>query len=454
MNNNYENVYAFMLSEGFPEIDGISFYTDIFPDNENQGELSTDYSKPNAIYLYRDTASKNIRRRIMLSDTFEDDYRQYIEGNELTLCSGLSYRGRANRLENAQKMHALIFDIDGVGLSEIKNILHRCKLPAEHLRSIPQPTYIALSGSGVHLYYVFEEPIDLYPNIKIQLKSLKYDLTFRFWEYGSTSQVEQIQYQSINQSFRMIGSINSKYGKVLRAFRTGKRITIDTLNLYADDAQNRVDLARPFKPTKVTLSEAQEKFPEWYQRVVVEGNKRRKKWAISEKVNGADPYALYHWWMRQAGKIKGGHRYYFMMCLAIYACKCDVPKKQLRKDIQEVFEQLRTINHNNELTQEDVKSALESYDRAYYETSIKEIEYWTDIRIERNRRNGRTQELHLKLARAMRDVMHENWREGNGRKSKADIIHQWQAEHPAGRKIDCHRETGISRTTIDKHWQK
>ena len=43
------------------------------------------------------------------------------------------------------------------------------------------PTFLVLSGNGLHLYYVFKEPIDLYPNIKVQLKSLKYDLTFRIW---------------------------------------------------------------------------------------------------------------------------------------------------------------------------------------------------------------------------------------------------------------------------------
>ena len=80
------------------------------------------------------------------------------------------------------------------------------------------PTFLVLSGNGLHLYYVFKEPIDLYPNIKVQLKSLKYDLTFRIWEYKGTSQLKAIQYQSINQGFRMVGSINAKYGTELVAF--------------------------------------------------------------------------------------------------------------------------------------------------------------------------------------------------------------------------------------------
>ena len=107
----------------------------------------------------------------------------------------------------------------------------------------------------MHIYYVFQQPIDLYPNIKIQLKSLKYDLTFRLWEYGSTSQVKAIQYQSINQSFRMVGSINDKHGTELVAFRTGERVTLDYLNAYAKP-ENRVDVNKPFSPSKMTRAEA------------------------------------------------------------------------------------------------------------------------------------------------------------------------------------------------------
>ncbi len=180
----------------------------------------------------------------------------------------------------------------------------------ERLRRLPMPTFLVLSGTGLHIYYVFQQPIDLYPNIKIQLKSLKYDLTFRMWEYGGTSQVKSIQYQSINQPFRMVGSVNDKHGTELVAFRTGERVTLDYLNAYAK-LENRVDVNKPFSPSKMTRAEAREAYPEWYERVVVKGEKKRKQWDIAGKVHGDDPYALYHWWLRQIGEIKGGHRVFF-----------------------------------------------------------------------------------------------------------------------------------------------
>ena len=193
MTENYRGCYEY-LSAQYPEVGGYEFYKELFPDNENSGERHTDFSHPNAVYLYRDEQSedKKLRRRKMYNDTWEQDYMEFVEGNSLTLCSGLAYRRKENRLENAQRMYALIFDLDGVGLAELRNLFLRFGGDPERVRRLPMPTFLVLSGTGLHIYYVFQQPIDLYPNIKIQLKSLKYDLTFRLWEYGSTSQVKAI----------------------------------------------------------------------------------------------------------------------------------------------------------------------------------------------------------------------------------------------------------------------
>ena len=91
--------------------------------------------------------------------------------------------------------------------------------------------------------------------------------------------------------------------------------------------------------------------------------------------------------------------------MAIYAYKCDVSKAQLRKDMQTAFEDLQMVQHENALTEDDIKSALEAYDREYYNFTISDIEALTDVHIERNRRNGLTQEKHLYLARRRKEDM-------------------------------------------------
>ena len=112
-----------VLNVLYDEVDGCSFYDYIFPDNQKQGEQCSHYEKPNAVYLYTDEKDsgtrRRLRRRIMLSDTWKEDYINYVEQNPSTLCSGIAYRGRANNLENAQRMYALAIDLDGVGLYEL-----------------------------------------------------------------------------------------------------------------------------------------------------------------------------------------------------------------------------------------------------------------------------------------------------------------------------------------------
>lgn len=443
---NYKNLFN-ILSSQFDEVNGYEFYKDIFPNNENKGEMNTDYSKPNAIYMYKDPkdegTKRTVRRRIMLNDTWKDDFKVFVEDNPLTFCSGLSFRGRVNRLENAQKIHALIFDLDSVTENELQNLLLRIGKPVA-IRTLPQPTYIVMSGTGLHIYYIFDEPIDLFPNIKLQMKQLKYDLTFRIWEYKGTSLEKQIQYQGINQGFRMVGSKNDKYKLKIRAFKTGERVSVETLNEYVINEENKVNLDQLFKPSIYTREEAKEKFPEWYERVIVQGNKMKNKWHIKRD--------LYDWWLRQVDQIKGGHRYFFLMCMSIYAVKCDIPKKELEKDMYRVFEDLSKIKHNHPLEESDIISALEAYDRSYYNFTISDIEKLTDIRIERNKRNYRTQEEHIKMMNLIRDnITHKDksWR--YKQPSKEELVRNFIKENPELSVTEIAQKLGVSRTTVYKY---
>lgn len=105
------------------------------------------------------------------------------------------------------------------------------------------------------------------------------------WEYGATSQNKEIQYQSINQSFRMVGSVNEKHGNQIVAFRTGEPVTLEYLNAYARP-ENRVDVNKPFRPSKITREAAREAYPEWYERVIVKGEKHPKNGILRGRYMG------------------------------------------------------------------------------------------------------------------------------------------------------------------------
>ena len=38
--------------------------------------------------------------------------------------------------------------------------------------------------------------------------------------------------------------------------------------------------------------------------------------------------------------------------------------------------------------------------------------------------------------------------------TKKLTVFRWRQRHPEGRKIECHRDTGFSRMTIDKWWDE
>ena len=435
------------------EVDGIDFYRDIFPNNENKGEYVTDFSRPNAIFLYQDEADKGtdrrLRQRIILNDTWEDDFDTYVKGNPMTLCSGVAFRGRRNTVANARQMNALAIDLDGVGGVQLDRFFYYFFKRHDEDWAMPLPTYIVLSGNGAHFYYVFKEPVALFPDIKKQMKLLKESLINRLWKYESTSQNEFRQYGGITQGFRMVGSINSKHNTIVRAFKTGGRVSLEYLNQYVK-SENRVNIAQRFKPSKHNLADAQRLYPEWYQNCVAKGLKQPKKWHIKRD--------LYEWWKRQVDNeaIVGGRRYNFMMCMCAYAIKCDVPREELEKDLIPIFESLKVRKHDNELTENDMQSALKAYDKAYYNMKIKEVENRTGLRIERNKRNGRKQGQHMKVMSAVRDVIHPDgsWRNRDGRPSAATKIHEYRRANPDAKPKDCISDTGLSKNTVYKWWNE
>ena len=92
-----------------------------------------------------------------------------------------------------------------------------------------------------------------------------------------------------------------------------------------------------------------------------------------------------------------------------------------------------------------------------YRRRIEFISERTKIPLKRADRNYQKQADHLEEARALRDLRQKrkgtNWRDGNGRKPKADVVKEWRLAHPEGRKADCIRDTGLDKKTVYKWWE-
>lgn len=446
---------------GAYEVTPMEVYTDVFKLGEGYIQRSDEPAgeyKSNPIGYFRNKDADTGHFRVLFEDTFEEVLQELQEATDFCLLNGLTYFGRRNVQEHASKMFAMIFDLDGVTDKTLNAFLSG----AIDGQAYPVPNYVALSGHGIHLYYVFEEPVSLFPYIKLQLKELKFALTDKIWNmYTSTE--EKVQHQGINQGFRALGAVTKEGApeRTVRAFRLNTHpFNLDQLCEYVPD-EHRIDQMKLWRESKYTLAQAKKKFPEWYERVVVNGDRSRQYWDIAGKVNGDDPFALYHWWLRQV--ISGatyGHRYFAIMALAIYGAKNDVPFEQVQKNAYSLAPILNSLNPDAPFTKDDVDVALECYDVRYKTFPIKDIEKITGIPIPRNKRNYQKQEYHLEEARMLRDLrmrrQGRDWRDGNGRPKGSGTaqvkVQQYRAAHPDASKAECNRATGLDPKTIRKWW--
>lgn len=436
-----------LLSEQFREVECMDFYRDVFPVGSFEEKGIYEKGKYNGVAVSIHPGDDLVKRFLITDDLQE--LKQLMGTNDFCLMSPISYVGRSRKSANARFMYALAIDLDG--METMKNWeffmeqINRGHEMLSFVWGIPRPTYLISSGTGIHIYYVFEKQIPMFRNIVEQLEVLKRRLTWQAWTQGSSMLHDNVQYESLFQGFRVVGTI-TKTGTRCRAFKVGKKVTVEYLNRFVPEDYRVKSMVYQ---SDLRLDKAKELYPEWYQRRVVEG-RPKQTWVCKKD--------LYNWWIRKLTVgAEQGHRYWCIMTLATYAKKCNVPRKELEKDAFGLIPLMNT--RGDAFTEDDVLHALEAYDDSYITYPIDTIVRRTGILIEKNKRNGRKQEAHMKILnntrKFRRDDLGEAEYKNNGRPKgtdKQEVVKNWRRNNPDGKKIDCERETGLSRPTVLKWW--
>ena len=434
------------LKSLFEEVHYMDFYRDIFPEGsfEERGEYED--GKYNGIAIAIEKGSKRAKRMTITDDL--DTIADMAGSNDFCLMSPISYAGKSRKSSNARFMYALAIDLDG--MTERKHWdffmeqINRGHEMLQFVWGLPRPTYLVSSGSGIHIYYVFKQPIPMFKNIVEELEKLKRRLTWQAWTQGASSLHDKVQYESLFQGFRVVGTITKDSGRC-RAFSVGEKVTVEYLNKFVPEDHRVVSFV--YK-SDLRLEDAKKKYPEWYQRRIVE-KRPRNTWTCKK--------AVYDWWIRKLKEgAEQGHRYWCIMTLATYAQKCGVPRETLEEDAYGLIPFMNT--KGDEFTEDDVMHALEAYTDSYATYPIDTIVWRTGIQIEKNKRNGQKQSDHLEEARAIRDIrmrrQGRKWTDGNGRPDKLSVVAEWRSEHPEGTKAECIRETGLSKPTVYRWWRE
>lgn len=488
-----------MLDElGWEWRDPLAFYRDVFSEGFLQerwaeGERRSEFDgKPNAIALKFGPKTRKqlvkgkevdvpVIERLTVTDDLEGVsalVKASIAENAPVYMAPVSWYGRNNKAANARFLHAFAVDLDGVTPAKLGSVLKQMRNghdPAnEKWVSMPQASYIVMSGRGLHLYYLLDRPVPLIPAVVPFLQQLKRRLTDVVWtDYTSGDGNEGRQYQGIYQGFRMPGTTTRLNGHGVDAKDANKyealafmyapdgaseprRVTLDYLVDYCGIRGKEIpgELYRVLetKGGRTPIAEAKERWPEWYERRVVQGEERE----------GYDTNrGAYESWLSRIEDEAVVHgRYFAVLALVAYAVKCNVPLEDLERDAYALVPVLDKLSDEpgNRFTDYDVACALSAY-------GSNDLRFWKNeymcrrakIAPHANKHNGRPQALHLEGARAIQEINDKAngtcWREGNGRKPKRDEIRAYAAEHPEASQRAIAKALGVSPTTVNK-WLK
>lgn len=502
MRKAYKEKNDMLWAGGYTWWDPLAFYRFVFPEGSLQEHLDGDADetvahnlKPNAIALMfgPDKRKKTVAgeerevpaaRHYTVTDSLDwipVIVKRSVEGNAPAYMAPVSWFGKNNTAANARFLHAFAVDLDGVSPEKLGNLLkqigngHKPGLPKSV--SLPQPTFIVNSGTGLHLYYVLDEPVPMLPKLVPFLQMLKRRLTDTVWtDYTSELGWEKRQYQGVYQGFRMPGTatrlnggrtdskVAAPYEAVAFAWvpegeleppRCSLDYLVDYCGIRGRDIPGKLRECLRTRGGRTPLEEARGKWPEWYERRVVNGEERGR-WTCKRD--------LYDWWLRTVDALaQEGGRYYALLGLASFARKCGVPKGELQADALSLVGKLDdlTSDPGNHFTEYDALCAVDAYDdddlvrytRGYI--SRKAL-----IPVEANKRNGQKQVDHLEEARAIRDIRQRRkkanwWDDGNrnGAPTKRDEILAYAAEHPEASQRAIAKALGVSPTTVNK-WLK
>lgn len=486
------NAITEYLNQYFDELEPKEFYRVIFPEGELDQRDAMTKGKYTGIIIevtdkkkkiektYKDGTTKEVEVPVVYRHSITDSLEEIdmvLKSGNFCLAPPLSYAGKERKSENARFLYAIAVDLDEIIYKGVKpQGIYNLFAQIDRAEFLPRPTMMVSSGTGLHLYYVFEQPIPLFPNIAKELQKYKHRLTQMCWNEGITTvkNDNDIQYEGIYQGFRMPGTI-TKQGKKngtnerARCFLTGKKVTVEYMNGFVEEKYQIKEMTYKSKCTK---AQAKELYPDWYEKRIIDGYKGvLNPWSLNRNV--------YDWWLRTLKSgAKVGHRYWCLWILAIYAKKCSfydeeknpnpVTREELERDAWELLDYLdeMTETEDNHFTEVDVIEALEAFEDDFISYPRNSIKYKSAIPFEPSvprREKGKRlkQSHHLERARAVQKIDYpaDEWRNTNGRPvgsknkecKKKELITEYAAAHPETNVTEIARALGVSRTTVYKY---
>lgn len=409
-----------VLEQYGEEVSSYTFYEDLFGDTEQTVPI---------VFIDEEEKKHIVPMSI-------DEAMEQCAGRNDVLLGGCTYFNNWISKKSAKDIYAFIIDMDNVYSGTLLNALQNdWKTANDEL--LPMPTYIVNSGTGLHLYFVLEEPI---PNYKSATENI--DKLYRALAVQQTTKRVYLhkQVQWFGQDFRMAGGLN-KYGWKNSVFRVGKKWDIDELGKQV--GLNNIHFVRygEKRTQKPTTQKGKKK------------KLKRQGWKTNR--------AFYDCALRNCrAKTKEGNRYTSMCALSVIAWKCDVSREELERDLLSLLPDYNK-GATRQIKQKEIYSAMKMYNDKAMLTQRDSLENWQGWEYKpsiKRRERPLKQADHLRLARNQLAMMKEMGIASQGRPkgsgTKEHIVREYLEIHPNASKTDVVRDTGLTYDTVRKYWRK
>lgn len=441
------------------------------------------------------TSYSRIQAGWMYNQRVDDSLRQIgmCQGQQSCLIAPADYYGRSTKRSNFGRLYAIALDIDDMRPEKLEETFKYDFFGFK-------PTYIVQSGTGMHFYYLLAEPLSMTLSYQPKVAQLKMALAKYFVNSDVSFSRTKPDAQRWDEQFRVVGSKSKVTGKFVNAYLVG-----DLWNI--EDLVHLVNRGRPSEKLgefadwtvhgKTGMTRA-----EWLQKQQEIAEDRAKKDGISLDVSSRvdRPLGLkgsgfitrnggfYNSWVeRMMDDDSLGSRFHRTCILYADAAYCRIPFSEVddfaMAELYNYYNQPQ-VAKGNPFLKSDIRQASKFYNNAqrHKSFSIDTIENLTGVRLPITKRNGNIQTVHCAMMRATKNVkvnmgLTKDTRFGaeggndptlGGRKigskdskprnrtadSKEQVIRAYLQDHPDAKKVEVIRETGLSKPTVYKWYDK
>ena len=431
-----------ILKQHYPQVPFFEFVGDVFPDVDKLMVVTADHG-------YREMDV--------------DELMDYQGGRSDVYVVPATFINGYNNCVACRDVYALVVDIDRIAPETLEAIIKNHNLG----RMTPIPTYIVNSGRGVHFYYVFKSPIPHYYGNRKILKAMYRRLC------GITKKNIQAKtdWHAITQPFRLPGT-RTRLDQTVTGWKSAEKWDIKLLAEWIGVKCEDLDLRRRRVQTQQEYKEARERYLARQEQGEPGQPKKRRRSTWKSSLEGNEGF-YQSCLARCYQETIEGSRYRSMCALVVVARKVvTISKEEVEQDLIQLMEHYNTIGKR--MKPSEVNKALRMYNSKAIETTSATLEAWFGWSFHREaaKRRAKLEEKGryvkrsraeiLEDARAIRDIKMRRlgckWDDNNGRKpgsgSKEQVVRDWRAENPEGKPKDCIRETGLSKNTVYKWWNR